>query len=724
MAPTLRPVRLLQHIGRPIFHLLFNFLAAMVSGSAWCRCQIARQKSFVGRLKTNLPITLPKLHISRRFLWVFALGVAVVGGYFWLFYQLPSITSLSNHYPRLTTRILDRRGRLLYKIYRRENRSLIRLSQLPNYVVQATLAAEDKDFWHHPGISPTGIIRALLFDLRHPQNPPIGGSTITQQLVKNVFLGSQKTIRRKIREIVLAFLVENRFNKAEILETYLNTISYGGTSYGIEEASQRYFGHSSAKLTLAEAALLAGLPKAPSRYSPFGAYPELAKKRQRLILGEMLRAGFIQPDEYQKALRQPLHFQSKAIQIKAPHFVFYIKDLLSRRYGSRLVEQGGLQVTTSLDLDLQKKAEAILRQELAKVARLHVGNGAILIVHPKTGEILAMVGSRDYFDFNHGGNVNVTLQLRQPGSAIKPVNYSVALQMGFTPATIISDTPISFPIPGQPNYAPHNYDHRFHGFVSLRTALASSLNVPAVKVLASYGVPRMVTMGQQLGIGSWTDPQRYGLSLTLGGGEVRMVDLATVYATLANLGQRVDLSPLLSVRNARGQTLYEHPLPKMQSVLDPGVAFLLNDILSDDRARSLAFGRHSLLEIPKAKVAVKTGTSNNLRDNWAIGYTANFVVAVWVGNNDGSPMSQIASGITGATPIWHRLTLLMLNRYPQTGWARPDDIVQRRICLTTGTLPCRDCPLVGDEFFLRRHQPLVPCSPQQFQHPSPSPASN
>ena len=683
-------VRSLQWLGRPLFWLLFILIDIIV--------------------------------IGEKFLWhrrtVILLAGLLILLYFGIFYHLPRVDNLADHYPRLTTKILDRRGRLLYKFYRREDRTLISLDQLPGYVLQATLAAEDKEFWHHPGISPTGVLRAIFFDLRHPRQPPIGGSTITQQLVKNVFLGSEKTIRRKLREIVLALLVERKFSKKQILEMYLNTIPYGGTSYGIEEASQRYFGHPARQLTLAEAAFLAGLPKAPSRFSPFGAYPELAKQRQRFVLAEMLHNGFITPQEYQQALAEPLHFRSQAIKILAPHFVFYVKDILSRQYGERLVEEGGLTVTTSLDLDLQQKSEQIVREELSRISAFHVGNGAALVLQPKTGEILAMVGSRDYFDFAHDGNVNVVLQERQPGSAIKPVNYAMALSMGFTLATIISDTPISFQIPGQPAYQPHNYDRRFHGPVSLRTALASSLNVPAVKVLASYGVPRMITMGKQLGITTWNDPSRYGLSLTLGGGEVRMIDLAAVYATLANLGQRVDPNPILAVRDAHNRLIYQRPPVKPQPVLDPGVAFLLTVILGDDQARSLAFGRHSLLEIPGARVAVKTGTTNNLRDNWAVGYTPYFVVASWVGNNDNSPMSHVASGITGATPIWRRITLLLLKKYPQTGWPVPDDVVRRQICLESGTLPCPECPHLGWEYFLRRYQPSKTCRGWHFLKPA------
>ncbi len=688
---------LLRWLGRPVFWFLYVLLKFCLT---------------LGGFR-------PRFSPRRSFITLGLIFFAALAIYFWLFYHLPSIDHLGDHYSRLTTKIYDRHHRLLYKIYRREDRSLVHLDDLPEWVIQATLAAEDKDFWHHAGISPSGVLRAVVFDLSHWHQPPIGGSTITQQLAKNVFLGPEKTLRRKLREIVLALLLEHKYSKRQILEAYLNTIAYGGTSYGIEEASQRYFGHSARQLNLAEAAFLAALPRAPSRYSPFGAYPELAKKRQRLILAKMLQLKMIDSQAYQRALAQPLHFRRQAVTIRAPHFVFYVKNLLSQRYGRRQVEEGGLEVVTSLDLNLQEAAEKIIRQELAKLQGFHVGNGAALVLQPKTGEILAMVGSRDYFDFNHDGNVNVCLQLRQPGSAIKPVNYAVAFQMGFTPATVIIDSPISFQLPGQPVYAPHNYDHLFHGPVSIRTALASSLNVPAVKILASYGVPRMIAMGRAMGISSWTEPSRYGLSLTLGGGEVRMLDLATVYATLANLGRRVDPNPFLLIRDWRGRLLYRRPQPQAKIVLDPGIAFLINDILSDDQARQLAFGRHSLLEIPGAKVAVKTGTSNDLRDNWAVGYSPNFVVAVWVGNNDNSPMSRIASGITGATPIWRRLTLQLLKQFPASGWSPPADIVSRLICQTSGTLTCPGCPQSRWEYFLRRFQPRRHCQFSPPPHPSP-----
>jgi len=638
---------------------------------------------------------------------------------FWFFIlkDLPSPNKLNQRFLPLSTKIYDRKGRLLYKIYRHQNRTLIPLDDLPPFLIQATVAAEDKEFWRHRGISLRGIVRALVHNLSHPHHSLMGGSTITQQLVKNALLTPEKTWRRKLKEMILALWVETKFSKKEILQMYLNEVPYGGTAYGIEEAAQKYFGKSARELNPAEAALLAGLPAAPTRYSPFGAYPQLAKKRQKQVLEEMVKAGYLFPEQAAQIAKTPLYFSFQANHLKAPHFVFYVKDLLVEEYGQNLVEQGGLVVTTTLDLELQEKAEKILREELEKIKNLHVTNGAILIIHPPTGEILAMVGSKDYFDFQNQGNVNVVLSPRQPGSTIKVVNYAVALQKGFTPATILSDTPVTFRLSRWQTYSPKNYDRKFHGKVPLRVAFASSLNVPAVKVLAAVGVEEMVKMGKKMGITTWDNSQRFGLSLTLGGGEVKMIDLAQVYSVLANLGVKVPLKAILKVQQP--QKALDFPSSPSQEVLDPGVAFLINDILSDNKARTLGFGPHSLLNIPNKTVAVKTGTSNNLRDNWAIGYTPQFLVAVWVGNNDNSPMSKIASGITGATPIWRRLTDYLLTQYPQTGWPKPKNVVSLAICRPTGTLPCQGCPLIENEYFLTSFLPKTACRSEWFSPNQP-----
>ncbi len=638
---------------------------------------------------------------------------------------LPSPDHLIQRQPSLTTKIYDRNGVLLYKIYRNQNRTLVPLEKIPSYFIEATLAIEDKEFYFHNGLSWRGILRALKHNLLHPDEPPIGGSTITQQLVKNALLGPEKTWRRKIREAILALLVEVKFSKNEILQMYFNEVPYGGTAYGAEEAAQKYFGKHVWQLNLAESALLAGLTRAPTKYSPFGAYPELAKKRQIQVLQEMVKAGYLSPSQAAQAIAQPLRFASQGESIKAPHFVFYIKDLLVEKYGQSTVEQGGLTVFTSLDWPIQKQVEAIVQEELAQIEALKINNAAALVIKPPTGEIIAMVGSKDYFDFKNDGNVNVVLRPRQPGSAIKPVNYAVALSLGYTAATIIPDTPITYRIPGQPAYSPKNYDNQFHGPVPLRVALASSLNVPAVKVLSSYGVERMIEMGRKLGITTWTDPSRFGLSLTLGGGEVKMIDLAQVYSVLANLGKKVPLNPILKIKNAQGKIIYQNlcltlgSCPRSQ-VLDPGIAFILTDILADNQARALGFGLNSLLKIPKHKVAVKTGTSNNLRDNWAIGYTPSWLAATWVGNNDNSPMSYVASGITGATPIWHRIMRLLLKNQPQEDWPQPNNVVKAKICLRANKPDCPQCTVMKEEFFLQGTVPRSKCSFPPKNQPQPT----
>ncbi|MFH1602160.1 MAG: transglycosylase domain-containing protein [Candidatus Shapirobacteria bacterium] len=686
------------YLGRPFYlslAALFNFVQNFLS--------LSFQKF------TNLILLIKKINLFRfRFRWLFLatfftfLVTGFYGFYLAILKDLPSPEKLINRPLALTTKIYDRNGNLLYKIYREQDRTLIPLEEIPKRAIEATIAVEDREYWQHKGLSWRGILRAIKHNLTNPDKEPIGGSTITQQLVKNALLGSQKTWERKIKEVILSVLVEMRFSKEEILQMYFNEIPYGGMAYGIEEAAQKYFGKSVREVNLAEASLLAGLPAGPTRFSPFSAYPDLAKERQKQVLSLMAKSGYLTEQEEQRAAQEPLRFNMQNNSIEAPHFVFYVKDLLAQKWGEQIVEEGGLEVKTSLDLNLQKKVEKIIQEELVKAAPLGVSNGAALIIKPKTGEILAMVGSKDYYDFDHDGNVNVTLRPRPPGSAIKIITYSLALQNGFTPATIIPDTPITFQKPYQDPYSPQNYDGRFHGNVSLRTALASSFNVPAVKVLSALGVDRMISQGELMGITTWQERSRFGLSLTLGGGEIKMIDLAQAYAVLANLGEKVDLNPFLDVK------------PSAKEVLDPGVAFLLNDILSDSSARAQGFGLHSLLNISYHKVAVKTGTSNNLRDNWAIGYTPEFLVAVWVGNNDNRPMSRIASGITGATPIWRKITDLMLESYPETGWKKPGNVAETVICRSTGTLPCEGCPQTGQEYFLENTAPKNQCSPSWF----------
>ena len=646
--------------------------------------------------------------------------------YFFILKDLPNPNKLITRDQIVSTKIYDRNGNLLYKIYRRQNRTLIDLQEVPLHLIQATIAIEDAEFYQHHGFSPKGIFRAFLRNLKGKKL--YGGSTITQQLVKNALLTPKRTLRRKIREFILAIMVEVKFSKDEILQMYLNEVGYGGATYGIEEASQTYFNKNVNELTLAEAALLAGLPASPTTFSPFGAFPKLAKERQKIVLGRMRQEGFITPEQEEEAVRKEIEFVPQKTNIEAPHFVMYVKEFLAQKYGGRMVEEGGLEVITSLDLEIHQKTQEIVTQEINKLSRLKIGNGAALVTNPQTGEILAMIGSKDYFSEENDGNVNVTLSLRQPGSAIKPINYAVALQNGFTPATIIPDTPITYFLPGTEPYSPKNYDNRFHGNVTLRTALASSYNVPAVKVLSALGVEQMVEMGQEMGITSWDDPSRFGLSLTLGGGEIRMIDLAVAYGTLANLGLRVNLNPILEIKNYKGEIIESREEnSKAQRALAANVAYLLTDILSDNQARTPAFGPSSLLNIKNhSHVAVKTGTTQNLRDNWTVGYTPDYLVATWVGNNDNTPMSYVASGITGASPIWNKTMTYLLKDIPDKEFNQPEDLKNIQVCSLTNTLPCNGCPAKW-ELFLPGTEPKIHCKAEEIkkiiedsQKPTPS----
>ena len=642
------------------------------------------------------------------------------GIYLFIFKDLPHPNQLTQSDQIVTTRIMSRNGEVLFRIYEDENRTLVKLDDIPQHLIDATIAIEDQDFYYHRGFSVQGIVRAAIANSQG-KNIQQGGSTITQQLVKNRLLSPERTLQRKLRELIISVLVEIKFSKDEILEMYFNQVPYGGSIYGIEEAAQRYFGKSVTQLSLAESTLLAGLPAAPSVYSPFGAAPELAKYRQQEVLRRMVDDEYLSQEQADAAYNQSLAFQHDIIDITAPHFVFYIKKLLAEQYGEEAVNQGGLEVTTTLDLELQQAAQKIVTDEVSRLAPLRVNNGAALVTNPQTGEILAMVGSKDYFDFEHDGQVNVTLRPRQPGSSIKPLTYSIALEQGRSPSSIIDDSPITYQSAGSPPYSPKNYDGKFHGKVTLREALASSYNVPAVKTLAEIGVSTMLDRAEVMGIDTWQDRRRFGLSLTLGGGEVRMVDMAELYSTFANYGQTTPLNPILEIKNYRGETLYRNTCvldnrgcPQNQT-LDPVVAYQISDILADNTARTPAFGPRSVLYIPNQQVAVKTGTTNNLRDNWTIGYTTDYLTAVWVGNNNNLPMSYVASGITGASPIWNKIMRLLLDEDQPHEFPTPAGLVKVQICAATGTLPCDGCPVVREELFVPGTEPQRQCLPEWFE---------
>lgn len=649
--------------------------------------------------------------------WLLPLGLILIS-YLLIFKDLPSPARLSKYDVPLSTKVYDRNGKLLFDIYAQQNRTPVPLTDIPKYVQQATIAIEDKDFYRHGGISPIGgMVRAIVASVMG--NKLQGGSTITQQLVKTALLTSERTITRKIREIILAFWVELIYPKDKILELYLNQVPYGGTAWGIETAAEKYFGKSVRELTLAEAALLAGLPQAPTIYSPFGAHPERAIARQKEVLRRMTEDGYITGKQAAEAEKQKLVYKQTS-GIKAPHFVMYVKEQLVQKYGEAMVERGGLKVTTTLDLDLQEYAQATVAAEVENLKYLSVSNGAALITKPATGEILAMVGSTDYFA-SPSGNFNVTTALRQPGSSIKPINYAIGLEKKIvTPATMFIDEPTCFANINQPNYCPRNYDGKWHGPVQLRLALGNSYNIPAVKMLYLNTVRDMVASASAFGLTSLTDPDRYGLSLTLGGGEVRMVDMATAFSVFANAGIRRDLVSVLKVVDKNGKVLQEYKdqnlgraipsqlLLQGPRIVSPETAFLISHILLDNNARQDAFGPNSTLVIPGHAVSVKTGTTDDLRDNWTIGFTPQVLITTWVGNNNNNPMNPaLVSGITGAAPIWHKLMARALKDSPDIWPKQPEGVVGAQICAVSGLFPPTDAP-EGDrgcptrfEYFIR-----------------------
>jgi len=633
--------------------------------------------------------------LSTSMLWI-VIGFLVILFSSVIFFatQIPSPEDLTNRDVAAATKILDKNGELLYDIYLDQNRTPVKLSEIPTYVKEATISIEDKDFYKHGGFSIIGITRAL-FDTITSRSIAGGGSTLTQQLVKNALLTSETSLVRKLKELILAIQVEKKYTKDQILEMYLNEIPYGGTAYGIEAAANLYFGKHASELNLSEASLLAGLPQRPSVYSPYGTHPELSKKRQKEVLRRMVEDGYINKDQEKAAESVELTYRTKQNELgfKAPHFVLYVKQKLIEQFGDKLVEQGGLKVTTTLDYKLHEKAQEIVKKEVEKLNSSKIGNGAAVVIDPKTGEILSMVGSKDYFGdslpegCSEGDscvfepNVNASLSLRQPGSATKPITYAKALEKGYTANYTLMDTKTEFPGGDQPSYIPVNYDGQFHGPVQVRYALGNSYNIPAVKMLALVGVKDVLEQGYRMGITTWEPSEEnvnsVGLSLVLGGREVRLLDLTSAFGALANKGEQMDPVSILKVTDSKGKTLFEYKKPDGKKVLDEGIAFIISDILSDNGARTAAFGSNSYLNISGKTVAVKTGTTDEKKDNWTIGYTPSFVVGVWVGNNDNTPLDpKIASGVTGATPVWASIMKAILANKPNEPFERPSKVFQ------------------------------------------------
>ena len=543
-----------------------------------------------------------------------------------------------------------------------------------------------------------------------------GGSTITQQLVKNRLLSSEKSYSRKFRELILAMQVEMEFSKDQILEMYLNTIAFGGVTYGVEEASQLFFEKPASELNIAESALLAGLPQAPSRYDPLGKDPKLSHIRMRQVLSRMREEKFISDKEYNEAKDTTFVFKNKEIPIKAPHFVMYVKQLLLKMFTKKQLYEEGLLIKTTLDLKLHNQVQKVVTDNVNRLFRLWVGNGAALVTNPKTGEILSMVGGKDYFDKNNEGNVNVALSLRQPGSSIKPLTYAMSIESGKTPRSRLIDAPVSLYADDGTLYSPRNDDHIFRGNVSLREALASSFNLPAVRELKQLGVLKYIEKAKTMGINSWNNKTKSDFGLTLGSGEVRMIDMARLYSTFANAGFDVPLRSLLEIKDYNGQMLYQNNCVVMKAACKNERKFsqkttaFLTDILIDNSARFRTFGTKSDLYIPNHQVAVKTGTTNHTRDNWTIGYTSDYVAAVWIGNNKNTPMRFIHSGANGASTIWKKIMALVLDEKKPHVFKLPKNIIKVSICKATGTLPCDRCLKIIKEIFVKGTEPTESCA--------------
>jgi len=652
---------------------------------------------------------------------ILLLAVSTAAIYAWLFVDLPSLDTLYQHAAATSTKILDRNGRLLYEIAdpHRGKHTPVKLSDIPVYCRQATIATEDANYYSHPGVDVIGILRAIWINLQGGEVLS-GGSTITQQLARNLLLSpderSQRTLTRKLRESILAWRITQTYSKDDILALYLNEVYYGNLAYGIEAAAQTYFGKPVGQLDLAECALLAGLPQSPPRYDPLTDL-KAAQERQAIVLDLMLKQNYIAADQAGLAKSEPLHFASTPFPIEAPHFVAFVRQWLEDRYGLEAIYTQGLIVTTTLDLDWQNTAQAIAQRQITELSTdkpdqpgKNVNDAAVIAIDPNTGEIYVMLGSPDYFDAKIDGAVNATIAHRQPGSSIKPITYAAAFDpeapAPLTPASMILDVRSSFPTREGDPYVPKNYDQQFHGPVSARTALASSYNIPAVKVLQHVGLPRMIELARRLGITTFGQPDRYGLSLTLGGGEVRLLDMVLAYSAFANGGNKIDPVAVLQISNAKGEIIYKNAPQETAAVLDPRVAYLITNILGDNTARAPAFGEYSVLRLNRP-AAAKTGTTTDWRDNWTIGYTPDLVTGVWVGNADNTPMERV-SGVAGAGPIWHDFMQAALKGRPELPFTRPAGLIDLDVCATSGLLPTPYCPYTKREVFIQGTQPTQP----------------
>jgi len=651
---------------------------------------------------------------------ILAAGLAV---YFWLLADLPRLddpASLYSYAAAPSSKVYDRQDRLLFEMPPPHSgrHSPVLLAEMPKPLLQAIVATEDAHFYQNPGVDFPAILRSAWWNLRSGRIVS-GASTITQQLARNLLMTPderyEQTYTRKLREAVLAWRITNRYAKDEILALYLNEIYFGNLAYGVEAAAQTYFGKPVRDLDLAECALLAGLAQSPPYYNPFE-HLDRAKERQAVVLDLMVGQGYITQTQARQAGEEKLYFASAPFEIHAPHFVMYVRGLLEEELGLERLEQGGLSIHTTLDLDLNETARDIVRHRLMRLAECNgqpsdcppgghnVRNSALVALDAQTGEILAMLGSPDYFSARIDGAVNGATALRQPGSSIKPITYAAAFSEGaLTPATMMLDERTSFVTKEGASYVPLNYDLQFRGPVLLREALASSYNLIAVKVLDTIGVETMTGLARRLGITTFDDPERLGLAVTLGGGEVRLLEQTAAFAAFANGGHAIQPVAVLRVEDTEGHVLWSQNPGAGKRMLDERVAYLISHILSDNTARIPSFGEDSTLLLTRP-AAVKTGTTTDFRDNWTVGYTPGLVVGVWTGNADNEPMRDV-SGIDGAAPVWHDFMEAALKGMPVREFEQPEGLVKVEVCAQTGQLPGDDCPHHVTELFIAGTEP-------------------
>lgn len=633
--------------------------------------------------------------LSMLFLWLFILGlIFFLVLFIYIELTLPDPEAIATRKVTESTKIYDQTGKvLLYDIHGEEKRTIIPWDQIPDSAKKATLASEDSDFYLHKGIDFKGIVRAILKDVRD-FNLSQGGSTITQQLVKKALLGDEKTLTRKIKEALLSIDIEKRFTKDEILWMYLNQIPYGSNAYGIEAASKTFFGKSASELTLNESAILASLIKAPSYYSPYGNHiPEMITRKNN-VLKRMFALNLITSEEYENTLKEEPEFKSSLEKIQAPHFVIMVKEYLEEKYGQEAVENGGLKIITTLNAELQTIAEeAVNKYAETNKTKYKASNAALVAVDPKTGEIVSLVGSANYFDRENEGNFNVATAKRQPGSAFKPFAYAAAFQKSYPDSTLLFDLKTEFnpnclPDSSQKKdqyglecYSPQNYDGRFRGPVTMRQSLAQSLNIPSVKTLYLAGIPETIDLAQKMGITTLEDKSRFGLSLVLGGAEVKLVDLVSAYSVFANDGMRNPWYFIKTVESSEGSVLEKNESKPMR-VLAAQISRLISDVLSDNSSRSPVFGYSSSLYFPGRSVAAKTGTTQENRDAWVVGYSSNIATGVWVGNNKNQSMTKEGAGISAAGPMWHEFMSKALSLNPSEEFPKPDPVLSSKIMLS------------------------------------------